>query len=341
MKLNSLHRWLVGLALLAPAWASAQTPVALQQLESLQQRRAAEKSALDTRETPAPELYPGEVSDTGPQFVVQVRPRRRPHFEAASDTQFFYTDNIFLQESGVLKEEASVLVQTVEAALASPPMELAGGRTALRLGYRHQWFMYGLVGNDTSRALARPFDSLDFNAQTVFIEANHEFGGNWLATVGLDWQRLLSSHDYKQFYSEWAPRWGLTRRFQMPLSAALAIGYAGAYHLTDADVSFPDDANDRLDSIGFVTYTQPVCPGFVIQPFYRFKYSWFPQEQPFFGGHRDDLLHSVGIGFYAILCPNATLRAFVGYDHLESDGRFVADYRKLDAGGGLTLNIRL
>jgi hypothetical protein len=338
MNPNTPKGWLASMILLAAAWAGAQTPIALQQLETLQQRRAAEKTAQEAPAT-APELYPGEISDTGPQFVVRVRPRR-VHFEAASDTQFFYTDNIFLQERGSLKDEASVLVQTVEAALATAPADVLGGRTTLRLGYRHQWFLYGLVGQDRSPALFPPFDDLDFNAQTVFAEAAHEFGGNWLATVGLDWQRLLSSHDYKQFYSEWAPRWGLTRRFQMPFNAALAIGYAGAYHVTDADVSFPDDANDRLDSIGFVTYTQPVCPGFVVQPFYRFKYSWFSQEQAFFGGHRDDLLHSVGIGFYAILCPNATLRAFVSYDHLESDGQFVADYRKLDAGGGLTLNIR-
>ena len=55
---------------------------------------------------------------------------------------------------------------------------------------------------------------------------------------------------------------------------------------------------------------------------------------------RATLVQSAGEVCVGPLTPNITLRGFVGYDNLSTDGAFVEDYDKLDAGAGLNLTVR-
>jgi hypothetical protein len=48
----------------------------------------------------------------------------------------------------------------------------------------------------------------------------------------------------------------------------------------------------------------------------------------------------VGAGLYWVVCPNFSVRTFVNYDMLSSGNPHVADYHKLDAGGGIDVSIR-
>src|SRR5437868_2280604 len=94
---------------------AAQVPGALDQVDSAQQRRKAEQSAhssIQERDT-APELFPGESSDIGPQSVLRTK-ARKTWFEAIADVQYFYTDNMFLTEQN--KQETGVLVSTAQFA---------------------------------------------------------------------------------------------------------------------------------------------------------------------------------------------------------------------------------
>src|ERR1700753_2586908 len=88
-----------------------------------------------------PELYEGEEGDVGPQSVIQPGERRKL-FEAYADVQYFYTDNVLLTERR--KVDTGLLVSTVQAALAPTAYPFAGGSLAPRLGYRHEWFDFGL-----------------------------------------------------------------------------------------------------------------------------------------------------------------------------------------------------
>lgn len=311
----------------------AQVPGALELVDSLKQRRTVEQSARtgfkegDT----APELYPGEASDVGPQSVLEMK-SRKTYFEALADAQYFYTDNLFLTKAG--KQETGVLVSTAQLALAPTPYPLGTGTFAPRVGYRHQWFDFGLDGSRLD-GLGLRLNAFDFNAQTIFTDGRWTHG-NWMAEAGFDCTRLMSTARYDEFYTEYVPRWGVQRFFPLNDKMAVSLGYEGDYRFTKGDVALDKDFNDRTDQALFAAWTQTLCPQALVQPYYRFKYTHFTA-----GGDRDDHLHSLGLALHCFFTPQISLRAFVGYDLKESRGRDSAeDYRRLESGGGLNLTIR-
>lgn len=313
--------------------AFAQTPGALDQADKSQQQRERSQTITAGDGEAAPELFSGESSDVGPQSVLRVKPRRT-WFEAQADVQYFHTDNMFLTENNEIDTE--VLLSTVQFAIAPTPFETESGRFGPRLGYRHQWFSFGLDGEEL------PFTTLelsdfDFNVSTFFADLTWTCG-NWRAQLGFDYQRLLTTDDYDEFYREYVPRWAVQYTWPLTERSAVAVGYDGNLRFTDADVFFNPDFNDRTDHALFVNYTLALCPQAVVQPFYRFKYTHFTDYFP--GQDRNDALHSFGVGLYWLVCPNFNVRAFAGYDVKCSDNNFVEDYDRLDLGGGVNLNFR-
>lgn len=321
----------------------AQVPAAVQQSETVQQRRQLEQAAQATEsgET-APELFPGESSDVGPQSILKIKPRRA-WFEAMADVQYFYTDNMFLNEDD--KQGADVLVSTVQFALAPPSYALGDGLFAPRLGYRHEWYDFGLASGkevqvyDFATALIRQarLDEFDFYAQTLFADGQWR-RGNWIVDGGFDFKRLMDTGDYDQFYQESVVRWGLQRLIPLCEKSTLAIAYTGDYRFTDTDLPPPSlghDFNDRTDHSLLVNYSASLCKYAVVQPYYRFQYTHFTA-----GENRDDYLNSFGLAIYCSFTQHISARAFVSYDMLESSSATVTDYRNLNAGGGVNFTIR-
>ena len=127
--MNMRFPFLLAVLGVAAVTALAQTPGAVNQVESVEQRQRFDQSArqqFDNGDS-VPALYPGEESDVGPQTVVVARPRKTL-FEAVADEQYFYTDNVFLQNSRKLA--TTVLVSTIQLALAPSPYEIGGGQFA-------------------------------------------------------------------------------------------------------------------------------------------------------------------------------------------------------------------
>ena len=323
--------------------ADGQVPGAVRQSEAVQQRRQIEQSARSYEGgESAPELYPGESTDVGPQTIIKFKPRKT-YFEAMADVQYFHTDNMFLTQHD--KQGADALVSTAQFALAPASYELGGGRFAPRLGYRHEWFNFGLASEKRIQAFdfqTQTFKQVrlhefDFNAQTVFIDGRW-MRDNWIVEAGFNYQRLLTWPHFDQFYRESVPRWGARRLFPLDETKAFTIGYEGDYRFTGTSrpaPSFSDDFNDRTDHSLFVTYTQSLCQPATVQPYYRFQYTRFTK-----GESRNDYLHSFGVALYCSFTRQISLRAFVGYDILDTTSVMVPDYKKLDAGGGLNLTIR-
>jgi hypothetical protein len=318
--------------------AGAQTPGAMNQVEKVQFRQDLDQTAQQKFDegASAPELYPGEDKDVGPQSVLRIKPRQ-PWFEAMADAQYFYTDNMFLDDQN--KIDTAVLVSTVEVALTPPPFDLAGGKVAPRIGYQHQWFDYGFDGK-TLPQTSTPLSDYDFNAQTCFADLRWS-QGNWIVQAGLDYNRLMSTSDYDQFYQEWLPHWGVQRVFPFTGKAAFSLGYEGNYHFSDSATVLPpysqSDFDDRTDQMLVATYVQMLGKYAVIQPYYRFKYTYFTQSTT---GSPNVCLNSFGLALYWILCPNCNVRAFVGYDIRNSDNSSVPTYHQFDAGGGLNVSLR-
>jgi hypothetical protein len=283
-----------------------------------------------------PDLYEGESSDVGPQSVVQARPRRTL-FRAEADEQFFYTDNVLLTQSR--QQGTGVLLSTAQFSLAPTPFTLGGGALSPEVGYRAQWFDFGLDGGKL-RGTPLKLSDLDFNAQTVFGDVLWSRAG-WTFGGGLDATRLLTTDRYEGFYDELVPNW--VARFTLPINdqIAFAASYQGDYRFTSIRPVFQEfatsDASDRTDHAVLLTYTEVFCKHIVFEPYYRMKFTHYT-DYPF--GPRNDYLNSLGAGLYFVVCPNFSIRTFVNYDILSTGNPRVPEYRKLDAGGGVNLTFR-
>ncbi len=327
---------------LAGGTALAQMPDASQQVESIQQRRSLEQAAQSMTASNVPTFYEGETSDIGPQSILETKPRQT-WIQAFADEQYFYTDNMFQADHG--QRGADVLVSTVQAALAPTPFEFLGGQLTPRVGYQHQWFNYELAGSGTANVYdfnSATFknlglDAFDFNVSTFFgdVAWQHE---NWTFSLGADFQRLLDSGDYNEFYREYVPRWFVRRDFPLTKITTISVAYEGDYRFTEAALPVPPGYsagfNDRTDHSLVLFGSWRLCSRAILQPFYRFEFTHYTSI------NRDDLLNSFGLTLYCPLTKNITLRGFVGYDNLNTDGFYAQHYEQLTAGGGLNLTVR-
>ena len=322
--------------------ALAQIPNASQQVDAVQQRRQLDQSEqLLVASNSIPELYSDESSDVGPQSVLQVR-QRRTLVEAFADVQYFYTDNMFLANQN--KQKADVVVSTLQAALAPSPYPLVGGLFSPRVGFQEQWFSYG-VGNSEQvtvyNLITRSFqtaglDQFDFNAMTIFGDVAWR-RENWTFTLGTDFRRLLDTTSSAEFYREYVPRWAVRRDLFTSDRTVLSFGYEGDYRVTETQNVPPnagDNFNDRTDQSLVLVGSWRLCRYAFLQPSYRFQYTHFTTIR------RDDFLNSFGLTLYCPVTSQISLRTYISYDDLNTDGFYVDNYEKLDVGGGLNLTLR-
>ncbi len=320
--------------------AESQSPSAINQVDDAQLRENVRSAARQDQDGySVPQLYRDEDRDVGPQTVLQPK-TRRTWFQAGADVQYFFTDNMFLSDN--FKRDADVLVSTAEFAFAPTFEDVLGGRLAPRVGYRHQWFDFGLDGRKLSfsqfgnKVSVFRLNDFDFNAQTVFGEVNWLWN-NWKFGAGADYLRLMSTGDYKEFYKEVTPRWYAQKTIQLSEQVALLLGYEGNFHFAESETFrftslTKNDYNQRTDEILQASLTYAPCQYVVVQPYYRFRYTHFT-EQPNSG--RDDYLHSFGLALYGIVTKNFNVRVFFAYDMNRTDSFKGFEYNKMDVGGGL------
>lgn len=297
----------------------------------------------------APEMYPGENADVGPQRILRVKPPRRSWFEVVADSQYFYSDNAYLSDPN--KVSTAILVNTIQAAFAPSAYDLWNGQFAPVIGYRSQWFNYDLGGSTPG------LDRLNFNAQTAFLSLRYQ-REKWFYTFGFDFTRLLDQERYDEVYREYVPYIALQRTFPVNDNLLFSAGAQIGYHFTDIPqarliipvtnatslvISPASDVNDRFDASLTLSMAWMIAPQLVLQPFYRFQYTYYAG---FAQGHgipevgRSDYINSLGTTLTYYFTKNISARLFVNYEIKDSDFSKSVEYHKLDAGGGLSLDVR-
>lgn len=278
----------------------------------------------------APELYPGELEDVGPQFLLTrpQGPAEHRWFDGFVDWQFFYTNNALLTEKD--HRDTGVMVITAQAALNFPAVNVLGGQLSAKAGYRQQWWLYSLDKSSSG------LNNFDFSVGTLFVSARHSWEEKWVASLGLDYNRYLSrDDDSSEFYVELAPSWALERNFELDEKTLFTLGYYGSYHWTQTDPSPVAHINDRLDTGLGATLTRELLPGLIGQAYYRFQWSHYTENSD-----RNDAYHSLGLALVYNFNEWASVRGFVGYENRNSTDDTVADYNKLDGGVGVTFSAR-
>ena len=327
MKLN---RALVAASfILACACIAHAQPAAVQQLQNTQQQMQMPQPVLRVG-TNAPEIYAGENEDIGPQRILRVNQRpRSEYFDVVLDSQIFYSDNAnFASSSANL--DSWVFVNTVQAAFAPTPFNAGPGKLGPAIGFSSQWYNYG----------DRIMSALDFNAQTAFVNLRY-YLGKWQFGPGVNYTRLLSQGSYNETYQEWLPNYSIQRAFPICDSAAIVVGDTVDYHFTRVPFvpGSRRDINDHLDDTVFLSLNWQATRHLVVQPFYRFQYSYYPHNT-LVTSDRNDWLNSVGVTLLYSFNRYASMRAFFSYNTKSSDDNFTAHYDELNGGLGLTLDVK-
>jgi hypothetical protein len=318
----------VGLSLIA---LHAQ-PAAVQQMQNTQQGIQQQQPLLTLQSgTNAPELYPGENEDIGPQHILKLM-QRRTWFQVWVDSQVFETGNALLTQN--TPQSSVVFVNTAQVAVAPTPFAVGAGRLAPSVGFRSQWYNYSLNNPP----------NLDFDAQTAFLTGNYLFNQKWMAGGELDYTRLLSQGSYNEFYHEFVPSINVQRLFTLGQNMAFSVSYQMLYHFTRVPaVAFsatPTDVNDRWDNILSFTLSYQPVPKLLIQPYYSFEETYYSRD-PFSATStsRNDLLNSLGISIAYYFTPQLSLRGFVSGQVRESDNP-VANYKNFNLGVDASFDYR-
>jgi hypothetical protein len=304
-------------------------PAAVQQLQQNQiSQQTQPPLPILAAGTNAPELYPGEDSDVGPQRILRVNPRRT-YFDVLLDSQVFFSDNAnFAQEPFTVG--SPVFVNTVQAAFSPSAFALWGGKAAGGVGFASQWYNYG----------DNRLENLDFNAETFFASGKY-IRDKWQLGVGMNLTRLVNQQRYDETYREFMPNFGVQRVLPLNDRMFFSVGDLVDYHLTEVPgtLGTRKDINDRFDNIASLTFTWQATRRLVIQPFCRFQYSYY-QHDALATTDRNDYLSGFGVTAAYYFNRNISLRAFYNYNRRQTDDRFTPAYREMNGGVGATLDIK-
>lgn len=303
---------------------------AIQQLQNNQLNRQLQQPAPNLAfGTNAPELYPGEDMDVGPQRILRANPPPT-YFDVLFDSQFFYSDNANYARSAYALG-STIFVNTAQGAVTSPVFKLGPGSAAVAAGISSQWYNYGNP----------ELHDLDFNASTIFASGKYTIG-NWLIAPGVNFTRLFNQANYDTTYSEVLPNLGVQRVIPLNDRMFFSVGDLVQYHFTDVPADLlpnRSDINNRFDNIASVTFTWQATRRFVIQPYYRFQYSYYIYDT--LGNYgRNDYLQSVGITAAYYFNSKFSARIFYNFNNRLSSDELAPPYTEMNGGLGLTLNLQ-
>jgi predicted porin len=326
----TFNRISTGIAVAAAGIISTHAqPAAVQQLQNNQITRELQTPvpSLGTF-TNAPELYPGENLDVGPQRILRLTPRHN-YFDVLFDSQFFYSDNANFA-TGPFAVGSAVFVNTVQAAFAPPAIAWGPGKAAGAIGFASQWYNYG----------NNQLESLDFNAETIFASGKYTLG-KWQLGVGMNLTRLASQDNYDETYREAMPNLGVQRVIPINDRMFFALGDLVDYHWTEVPsvLGSLSDINDRFDNIASVTFTWQPTRHLILQPYYRFQYSYY-QHNAIATSDRNDYLQSFGVTAAYYFTPKTSVRVFYNYNYRQTDDSFTPAYHEMNGGLGATLEIK-
>lgn len=282
------------------------------------------------QEATAPELFPGESDDLGPQQLLLKKPRPKL-FELSAETQALYSSNAFLSEAG--HRGVGVFVQNASLTFAPRPIEIGETKLAFRAGYRQQFWFY----EPTTKNL----NALDFTFSGIFSSVRAILSDEWSVNLGLDYSRVLGFSDRSNWmsapenYVDWTP--SLSVDYSKKLSDTVGFSASGmtSVHVTDSPSWRGRNStrdNDRVDYSVVASLSWQAASKFVVQPNVRV------QRVDYFEGKRADWFMSAGVGFIVPLTEAFSVRASVSFEQRESNDLLFGtpDYRKTDASLGVS-----
>jgi hypothetical protein len=283
-----------------------------------------------------PMLYPGELEDLGPQYLLTPGTPAHDWLMALLDLLWLYSSNP-TQAEGDSGRSADLRILTAQFGLQTPDKAVAGGQLAAQLGLRYQNFEYGRLSGDVL-INGLPISNSDFDAGSVFSGAKWT-RGPWQARAGLRWTTLNNDQEGSGYYSEWTPSLALSRHFSIGSNARLTVAYDGAYYVTKgvSELTIRDDFNDRYSNALSLRLLYRLSSKCFVEPNAGINYTVFTDDP---NGDREDTTASLGLNLSYYCNKGAVLRLLATYQERRSTGVGIADYDNLEIGLGGTLSFQ-
>jgi hypothetical protein len=295
------------------------------QAVSQRAEKARSQSGTGAEEGTAPELFPGESDDLGPQQLLLKKPRAKM-FELSSDTQALFTSNALLSERG--HRGVGVFVQSAGLTFAPRPLELGDVKLAFRSGYRQQFWLY----EPTTKNL----NKLDFAFSGVFTSLRAIFSDELSVNVGVDYSRVLGFSDRSAWrsspenYVDFTPSVSVDYSKKLSDKVGFSTSWITSVHWTDSASwrGTPSGRdNNRIDHSVVASLSWQAASKLVFQPNVRL------QRVDYFEGKRADWFLSAGLGMIVPVTEAFSLRASFAVERRESNDLLFGtpDYDKMDA----------
>ena len=343
----------------APNQAANVTNAVIRQTESMKAADALKSQvpAQKPEEEVAPETYPGESEDLGPQVLLKQKKKRDPLFEFSSDTMFMWTSNALTAGlNDPNKARTSIVSETFSLALAPKAWDVGSGKLSLRTGYRHTLWIY-----DIKEANSTGLNLNNFQASTVFSNLRYVFAENWAASFGLDYTRVLNSvfsgqnwkiknfweDHWGESYTDISPNWSLERTVSIGEKAGLSLTYSGGFHFSKSTgLKSPIGSGmrdlDKLDNALSVGLASLPAQEWMIQPNIRLLHCYFTRnltaDDP--GEHRRTTSLAPGLSVMWMPKPAVSIRLSAAADFFRSNDIDQPSYNKHDFSVGVTANLR-
>jgi hypothetical protein len=349
----------------APGPGGQQTALGIQQqtdrIKSAQQMKPPGAGDGDA----APETYPGESADMGPQMLLKKK-KQPPLFEASTDTSILWTNNARFANWADRGDQTAIFNEFASFALAPQAVEIGPGKLSLRTGYSHVFSVYDLNNRKRSGGL----NDLNFQVSTFFAGARYNFAENWNASFRVDYTRILGRRsvtignpekwrNQRLFgpMSYWpesvvniSPSWSLERGIALGEKVGLSLGYSGAYHFTEMDspMSPPADRRnrgnllDRLETAFSANLSWAVSETISVNPGLRVAHGLFTRTQSVSdrGERRRTVTASPSLILLWAPKPFLSTRLGVSADFFRSNDPDQPSYNKVDLSTGVSLNFK-
>lgn len=230
--------------------------------------QSANTSIIDRAQQPAPppaapaqaetaKALGQEGEDLGVQRIAQ--PRRCPlKLFVNTDTQLYFTDNVFLAPNGNPQHESDAVVfaNTLALRTESPSIAVADGLLTPSLGLTYQRYYHSLGRNRADR------EQLDFDSYSAPLMLRFRNQKGWEANLGVtagSIYRLNGIDTYENIYRNLTPSLTVRKLISFDKQNLLTIGatldYAATWTETPGGaLDYRDDRNDKTDYVLDVAY---------------------------------------------------------------------------------------
>lgn len=294
-------------------------------------------STLATPAAPPPplspavdELYAGELSDVGPQYLLVPAAARPARVAVWARTDLTETDNATFTETAPRSSTVLSLLAGVDGRLHTGA--LAGGSLALDAGAHTQLFRYGLLGGDNKIIDFLQVDRNNFDLGAAHVRATWQRGA-WLADASLQGSVLRNRSVGRIFYREAAGTVALHRQWKFAGGSTLLLGgeLARRWSWTETYGLLPASWNNRAEFALSGQWSRPLRAGLVWRTTARTHLADYAHPDR----HRRDVTGTLGTELGWAVHERLELRLFVSHERRDSTEPGIPDYARWEGGTGV------